>query len=89
MLFSVLNRRVPLRLQIWDYRFIFSDRPLGHIELDLRPLQDLRLYDVWLPLLVLIAYLLFSPPPPDSPVLMHCYRAVLQEKSTFCASSLR
>ena len=47
-----MNRHMPIRIQVWDYRFLLSDRPLGHIELDLRPLEDFKLYDVWLPLLV-------------------------------------
>jgi Ca2+-dependent lipid-binding protein len=53
-IFSVRDRRLPMRLQVWDSKFIVSDKLLSHIQMDLRSLQPHQLYDIWLPLIVRI-----------------------------------
>eukprot|EP01122_Echinamoeba_exundans_P017351 TRINITY_DN911_c2_g3_i1.p1 TRINITY_DN911_c2_g3~~TRINITY_DN911_c2_g3_i1.p1 ORF type:complete len:834 (-),score=165.31 TRINITY_DN911_c2_g3_i1:7-2508(-) len=50
-IFCVRDRRRPMRFQLWDSHRIFSDKLLGHIQFDMRPLSDYLLYDIWLPLI--------------------------------------
>jgi hypothetical protein len=54
--FSIRDRRLPMRLQVWDSKFIISDKLLSHIQMDLRSLQPHQLYDIWLPLIVRVAF---------------------------------
>lgn len=47
---TIHDSRRPVRFQVWEAHSVRSDQLLGHIQLDMRPMTQFLLYDIWLPL---------------------------------------